>query len=160
MSFLGCAGIKPAEPYVPKDDWEETKTLPPHPEDIKLYPKTKKGDWIEPSIVGSCIGANGDIRPELGFPCPPKSGLLVSEERVARDILYRSEYKRLRTFYEADRLVWRAHRALYEERLKLAQERINELRPNWWERNAFQIGIGGGLVLGVSLVAILGAIAR
>jgi hypothetical protein len=107
---------------------------------------------------GECLDEEGNPKPNASKPCPTESGIVVSEERAYRDGFYRIEYGLLLQNYDSDRTVWSAHRELYEERLRLADRAIQDLQPGWWERNKFQLGVAGGMVLGIAAsVAILAA---
>jgi hypothetical protein len=79
----------------------------------------------------------------------PFAGVLVGEGVAARHALLRARYPELRVRYEQDRKVWAAHRELYETRLHLADKAIHDLQPSWWDRNAFSLGLLGGISLGV-----------
>ena len=114
----------------------------------KLPEGIPKGESIKAIERGECDKA--------AKPCPVESGLFVSEARAVRDGKYRIQYKELRSNYIADRQVWGSHRELYETRLKLADKEIQNLQPGWWDRNKFQLGVVGGVVLGIATsVAIL-----
>ena len=65
----------------------------------------------------------------------PRSGILISEARAARDALFRVRYTELRRTYEADRQVWAAHRELYEEQIRRDREALEKAQPDWWDRN-------------------------
>jgi hypothetical protein len=97
-------------------------------------------------------------------PCPDAAALndqrVFGEGRVYRDGLYRIRYRELRSNYEADRKVWVAHRELYETRLGLADKAIRDLQPNWWERNAFTLGVFGGTTLGIVMSVAIFAVAN
>jgi hypothetical protein len=151
-----CAGYKPYVPTVPEGTKRvESTPLPPDPAKEPLPDGFAKGEWVEPLEAGSCLDKKGETTAEA-VPCPARSGIAVSEERAYRDGLYRVRYKELRTTCEADRQVWGAHRELYEGRLKLADQAIQDLQPKWWDRHKFQIGTIGGIILGVAAtVAIL-----
>jgi hypothetical protein len=134
----------------------EERELPPDPGEEKIPEEIPKGNWVEPIEKGECLDVNGTPDPDTVRPCPSKSGIAVSEERAFRDGLYRVRYKQLRKLYVADRDVWSAHRELYEERLKLADKAIHDLQPSWFDRNKMQLGVIGGVVLGIATsVAIL-----
>ena len=145
-----CGGVQSTRPTVPDTVVKrvEQQPLPPDPADEPLPDGIPPGEWVEPVEAGACAGK--------APPCPEKSGILVSEARAVRDAKYRVRYKELRKNYEADRVVWGAHRELYEERLKLADREIQDLQPNWWDRNKLQIGVVGGVIIGIATsVAIL-----
>ena len=98
----------------------ELRTLPPNPRTEPLPDKFAGEEWVEPAEVGQVVA---------------KPGLLVSEARVARDILFRTRYDELRTLYDEDRNVWVAHRDYYEQRLAQADGVIRDLQPNWWDQH-------------------------
>lgn len=79
----------------------------------------------------------------------PFAGVLLGEGAAARYAILKSRYPELRVRYEQDRKVWAAHRELYEVRLQLADKAIHDLQPSWWDRNAFSLGLLGGVTLGV-----------
>jgi hypothetical protein len=138
--FLACAGTLPTTPTVPVGEKRvETVPLPPDPEAEKLADNVPRGDWVEPQEAGSCAPSPA---------CPAKAGILVSEERASRDALFRIRYRELRTNYVSDQKVWGAQRALYEERLKLADQAIQQAQPGWFQRHGFQLGVVGGFLLG------------
>ena len=151
-----CAGYKPYFPTVPKGTKRvESTPLPPDPAKEPLPEGFAKGDWVEPLEAGGCLDKKGETTAE-GFPCPARSGIAVSEERAYRDALYRTRYKELRTTCEADRQVFGVHRELYEERLKLADQALQDAVPGWWDRHKFQVGTVGGIILGAAAtIAIL-----
>lgn len=152
-----CAGYRPYVPTVPEGTKRvETVPLPPDPAAEPLPEGYAKGDWVEPLEAGSCLDKKGETVAEASAPCPLRSGIAISEERAYRDALYRTRYKELRTTCEADRQVMGAHRELYEGRLKLADQAIQDLQPGWWDRHKFQIGTVGGIILGAAAtIAIL-----
>lgn len=145
-----CAGLKPTPPTVPESKRAETKELPPDPETEKLE-GVPDGDWIKPLEAGACVDINGKLVPDYTVPCPVLSGILMSEAKAARFGLYKVRYVELRKGYEADRAVWAAQRELYETRLKLADQEIQELQPGWWDKNKLSVGVIGGFILGTAL---------
>lgn len=158
LGVVGCAGPRPYVPTVPESATKrvEKAPLPPDPAEEELPAEVSKGDWVEPLEEADCLNSDGTPRKGAPRPCPSRSGIAVSEERAFRDAKYRIRYRELRRNYEADREVWGAHRELYEERLKLADQAIQDLQPSWWDRHKFQLGVIGGIVLGVaSSVAII-----
>lgn len=129
----------------------EEQPLPPDPAQEKLPDGVPVGDWVEPLEAGSCAQAPAT--------CPPRSGIVVSEARAARDALYRIRYPELRRTFEADRQVMKAHRELYEERLRHADLAIQKLQPGWWQRHGSSIAfIGGFLLSTVASVAVFAAV--
>ena len=145
-----CGGVRPTRPTVPNSVIKrvEQRPLPPDPATEPLPDGVPKVEWVRPLERGECEKA-----PK---PCPAVSGLAISEARAFRDAKYRIRYKELRSNYGADRQVWGAHRELYETRLGLADQTIQDLQPRWWDRNKFQIGVVGGVILGIiTSVAIL-----
>lgn len=140
--LIGCA--TPAA-YVPTVAVSPTKRvemqpLPPDPSTEALPAGTPAGEWLEPL--------------EKGQPAS-KSGLLTSEARATRDGLFRIRYPELRRNYEADRMVWQAHRELYEERLKAADEALKKAEPGWFQQHAFQLGVVGGFLIGAATTVAL-----
>ena len=163
LILTGCAGPRFQAPTVPDSVIKrvENRELPPDPAVEPIPDNIPKGDWVTTIGKGECLDQDGT--PELGAtnPCPAKSGIVVSEERAYRDALYRIRYRELRKTYGADRMVWSAHRELYEERLKLAGQAIENLQPSWLDRNKLQLGVVGGVVLGIATsVAILSVTQR
>jgi hypothetical protein len=150
--MIGCGGFAPYKPTVPDSARKriEVRPLPPDPATEKLPEGFPKGDWVIPYEAKECRE-----KPE---ECPQISGILISESRAYFDAMYRVRYKELRKTFEADRSVMGVHRELYESRLELADREIQNLQPGWWDRHKFQIGVVGGIVLGVAAsVAILAA---
>jgi hypothetical protein len=147
---LGCSTVRTVAPTVPDvlSRRVEDQQLPPDPAVEPLSGSLAKGDWVEPLEAGSCLGADGKPVVEASKPCPIRSGIAVSEERAARDGLYRIRYKELRRNYEADRVVWGAQRALYESRLDLANKALEQAQPSWFDQHKGELGLLGGLLLG------------
>jgi hypothetical protein len=159
--LFGCATVKPTPPTVaPGQKRVEDTPLPPDPETEKLPDGTPKGEWVKPLEKGSCVKADGTPVPHAPQPCPNVSGISMSEEKAARLTLYKIRYPELRLNYKADRQVWKAHRELYETRLKLADEAIQKLQPGWWTRHKFQVGVVGGLILGAAATIAIFEIAQ
>jgi len=152
FSFVACAGPRVYVPTVPDSVIKrvEERELPPDPEKEKIPEEIPKGEWVEPINKGECLDTAGTPDTEATRPCPAKDGIAMSEETAYRSGLIKIRYRELRKTYEADRMVWSAHRELYEERLKLADKAIHDLQPTWWDRNKLQFGVVGGLVLGVA----------
>ena len=136
-ALVGCAGRQSPEPNytIAKTRWVETEELPPDPATEEL--------------AGDPPGAEDDVEPyEPRDPHNPSwAGVVVSERRAARDGLYRIRYKEIRARYDADRQIWTVHREAYEVRLNLAETRILELQPTWWDDHK-------GLVLGLSFFVV------
>ncbi len=150
LLLAGCATPTALQPTVDMTHRVEDRALPPDPAQEKLDATIPAGDWIEPLEAASCLDKAG--KPVTGvYPCPLRSGLALSEARAFRDGLFRVRYPELRRLYEADQQVWKAHRELYEERLKLADTEIKRLQPNWFERNAFALGMIGGFLVGTGM---------
>lgn len=158
LSLAACAGPRIQVPTVPDSVIKrvEARELPPDPAVEPIPDSIPSGDWVVSIEKGECLDASGT--PEVGAtnPCPAKAGLVISEERAYRSALYRIRYRELRKTYESDRMVWSAHRELYEERLKLAGKALEDMQPNWLDRNKLSLGLMGGVVLGIATsVAIL-----
>ena len=140
--LIGCATPSAYVPTVSlsPDKRIEEKPLPSDPASEALPPETPAGDWIVPAEKGQPV---------------EKSGLLVSEGRAARDALFRIRYPELRRNYEADRAVWKAHRELYEERLKAADEALKKAEPGWWQQHGPAVGMVAGFIVGAGLTVAL-----
>lgn len=133
-----CATVPPPAPsvFIEAPRRPEGRELPPNPREEELAGKFSEKEWVEPAEKGQTLA---------------KAGLLVSESRMARDILFRTRYDELRRIYEADRMVWKTHRDYYEERLNLAHDEIRRLQPTWWDRNKDSVMLVGGVVVGFGL---------
>lgn len=158
LVLMGCAGPRFQVPTVPDSVIKrvEERELAPDPAVEPIPDNIPKGDWVTSIEKGECLDTSGT--PELGAPspCPVESGIIISEERAYRAALYRIRYREMRKTYGADRMVWSAHRELYEERLKLAGQAIEDLQPGWIDRNKLPLGVVGGVILGIATsVAIL-----
>lgn len=154
LVLVGCATTNAA--YVPTvpltpEKRVEMRALPPDPATEVLPPGTPPGEWVEPVEAGSCLDKQGKPVSGAPSPCPAKSGIETSEARAARDAMYRIRYPELRKTFEADRAVWAAHRELYETRLEDASKALRAAEPNWFQRNAFQLGTVGGFILGAGM---------
>jgi len=140
--MVSCGGLRPPTPTVPDSAIKrvEEAPLPPDPSIEPPPDGVPSEEWVEPHEPGTCSG---------------KPGILISEGRAARDARFRIRYRELRTICEVDREVWKAHRDLYETRLGLAVRTIQSLQPGWWDRNKFQLGVVGGMVIGVAASALI-----
>jgi hypothetical protein len=145
IMVVGCVTPqKPVVQFIPDTRRPELEPLPPNPRDEALEGAFVGEEWVEPLLKGHEA---------------PKSGLLVSASRAARDILFRTRYDELRKLVEADRTVWSAQRAWYEERLRLSAEEIQRLQPTWWDQNKDVILFCAGVVLGVgATVGVVGVV--
>lgn len=142
--LLGCGASAPnIQPTVPIDPSHrpEMRELPPDP---GATPPTPSEDWALPIEAATCTTSES-----FTFDVP--AGIELSEEKVTRCLTYRTRYDELRSLYESDRMVWGAHRELYEERLRLSGEEIYNLQPDWWDENKFAIGVAIGVVLGIGV---------
>ena len=158
LATSACAGPRIVQPTVPESviNRVETRELPTDPAKATVPEEFERGDWVVPINKGDCLDEDGTPETEATKPCPFFNGIAVAEERAYRDGLYRIGYKELRSLYELDRKVWAAHRELYEERLKLADKAIQDLQPSWFDRNKLQLGVIGGVLVGVATtVAVL-----
>jgi len=153
----GCATVPALAPTVAinVEKRVESRPLPPDPSTEALPPGTPADDWVLPLEAGSCLDKAGKAVSGAVGPCPSLSGISLSESRAARAKLFQIRYPELRRLYEADRMVWSAHRELYEERLQQADQKIRDMQPNWFERHAVQLGVVGGFVLGAALTVSL-----
>jgi hypothetical protein len=155
-----CAGVRPLEPTVRPEKRIENVPLPPDPEVEKLEGDIPPDEWVEPLEEGLCIDAQGRVLPDAPKPCPARSGVSMSEAKAARFGLFKIRYIELRKLYVADRSVWTAHRELYEERLKLADQAIQDLQPTWWDRHKGEFGMIGGFVIGTVVTITIFSIAE
>lgn len=134
-------------PLVAESRRPEVRDLPVAPDDREL----PDGIPAEPGEDAVFPIEEGD---EVVMP-----GILVSEARAARDALYRIDYTELRRMYEADRQVWEAHRALYEEQIRRDREALEEAQPGWWERHdATVVGVVAFLLGAAITTGIVAAI--
>lgn len=133
----GCTAERVATrgPFVEADHRPESKPLPPNPREEKLDGEFSMPEWVEAIEQGEAA---------------PRAGILISESRAARDALFRARYDELRRYYDADRMVWGAHRAYYEERLSKADVEIQRLQPTWWSSHAESIFLVGGILVGMA----------
>ena len=108
--FVGCV-IKPTyAPQTPKIP-HLTQVLPPSPATLPLPADiTKDGNWAEPFEAGQC-----SVPPVVTKPCPAKSGILISEEKAARDYLYKISYDELRQLYTSDLKMWQTEQQVYDQ---------------------------------------------
>ncbi len=87
---------------------------------------------------------------------PAEFAAVCLNEKLANEYAqYKIRYGRLRQNYEADRIVWGAHREAYETKIHLADDRIDELQPSWWEEHDGQVMGAIGLVLGACFAVTL-----
>lgn len=143
----GCAAV-PVVPTVRAEKRVEDRPLPPDPAVEALPEDTPKGDWVDSLEAASCLDKQGKPVPGATVPCPARNGIASSEARAARDALFRIRYLELRRDYAADRELWKAHRELYETRLEQAEDKLQKAQPNWFQQNAFALGMVGGFILG------------
>ena len=128
-----CASAPAARPVVPESRRAEQKPLPADPAQEALPEGLAAGEWAVPVEAGECVPV-GEGEPAKG-PCPVQAGVLISERKAARVALYKIRYVELRRTVEADRIAWGADRELYETKLQLALDEIEELQPTWWDEN-------------------------
>jgi len=160
--ILACACATPrvVAPTVAPEHQFEKEPLPPDPETEKLDGNIPAGDWVEPLEAGSCVDGSGKPVAGAPKPCPARSGIALSEAKSARFGLYKIRYKELRVDYESDRKVWAAQRELYEKRLQLADQAIQDLQPTWWDRHKAEFGVIGGFMLGTVMTVAVYAVAH
>lgn len=148
LALVACTPARVhVKPLVPEERRVELRDLPVQPNEEPLPADAPTEDWVEPLEAGSCT--------VMAALCPARSGLLISEGRAARDFLYRTRYAELRKVYESDRVVWSAHRELYETQLAATETALQKAQPNWFEQHAFQLGIVGGFLLGAAATVAL-----
>jgi hypothetical protein len=162
LASSACVNKYVTPPTVPVGEKRvEAIPLPPDPatEDMGTFCKSSGLPESPPCPDAAALNDQRVEPLEQGDPAP-FAGLIFGEGRVYRDGLYRIRYRELRSNYEADRKVWVAHRELYETRLGLADKAIRDLQPNWWERNAFTLGVFGGTTLGIVMSVAIFAVAN
>lgn len=148
----GCATTPVVpQPLISASKVVETKPLPPDPSLEPLPNGTPAGEWVEALESASCLDKEGKAVSGAPSPCPARPGILSSEARAARDALFRIRYPELRRMYEADRELWAAHRALYEERIATAQDELKKAQPNWWQQHGPALGMVGGFIVGAAM---------
>lgn len=144
LACMGCATTRgPVTPMPELADARrpELRTLPPTPREEVLPGEFHGEEWVLPIEQGEAAS---------------KPGLLVSESRMARDILFRTRYDELRTLYVEDRKVWTAHRDYYEQRLVQAKATIDGLQPNWWDEHKDYVYLSViGILAGYSLTLLV-----
>lgn len=158
MGACAHAPVIPAQ--IPAPRAPEARALPPVPEDEARPPETPAGNWVEPLEAGACLDPLGRPVADATRPCPLRNGIAVSEERAWRDGIFRVRYRELRALFEADRAVWAAQREFHEARIRVTDDALRAMVPNWWERNALPLGLMGGFALGVALVVSVVALAN
>ncbi len=138
LMLPGCATVEhAARPRTIRESQiVEALPLPKHPSDAPL---------------ADFPGDEAAVFPISKDEPSPIDGIVVSERRAARDSEYRSRYAELRSVMEADRKVWALHRELYEQQLDAAHSEIQSLEPGWAEKNALQLGVVAGVVIGASV---------
>lgn len=161
VMLFACACVPPkvVAPTVAPEHRVESDPIGPDPETEKLEGNLPPEDWVEPIEKGGCIAANGGFATAMR-PCPAKSGIAMSEAHAARTALYKIRYKELRVDYVSDRKVWGAQRELYEKRLQLADQAIQDLQPSWWDRHKAEFGVIGGFVIGAMVTVAIVAISN
>lgn len=141
------------EPTVPVPRQVELRDLPTDPASVPLPEGYPNEDWVEALEAGSCAGTPAST------PCPPRSGIAISEARAWRDAQYRIGYQELRRNYEADRQVWVAQRDLYEAQIQADAQEIERLQPSWWSLHRGEIlatvGVIAGTALAIGVMAVV-----
>lgn len=77
-----------------------------------------------------------------------KKGVLMSAEKAAWLAKYKIKYDDLRTWSGLERELWSGKWAIAQKNLMLADQKIEDLQPGWWDRNKFEVGMGVGILLG------------
>jgi hypothetical protein len=147
-------------PTVAPEHRVEEEPLPADPETEKLEGNVPPEDWVEPLEPGACLDSSGKPVAGAPKPCPVRAGIAMSEAKAARFGLYKIRYKELRTDFVSDRNVWKAQRELYEKRLQLADQAIQDLQPGWWDRHKAEFGVIGGFVLGAAMTIAIVSVAN
>jgi hypothetical protein len=136
FSFTACATAQPLTiTLIPRSDWVEVAKLPPTPmEDVLVSPSS--------TAVGLSAGEKA-----------PFGGVLLPEDKLSRSLAYKARYDELRVNYTEDRKIWTSHRELYEDQLKACEKKFKELQPGWFDQHKLELGILGGIVLGIAATA-------
>ena len=160
---LGCGAAAtprpaspPEGPVVAESRRPEVRPLPPDPSEESLprgTPPRPPESYVEAMEAEQCVTREGVLVSD--GPCPPESGLLISEARAVRDAMYRVRYPQLRQYYVSDRQVWVAQREMYESQIQLQREEIERLQPSWWEENDGTILAAAGVVVGVAVTVLV-----
>lgn len=77
-----------------------------------------------------------------------KKGILMSAEKAAWLAKYKIKYDDLRTWTELERELWSGKWAIERKNLMLADQKIEDMQPGWWDRNKFEVGMATGIILG------------
>ncbi len=143
---VGCVSqpvVRP--PLVAANQRPEVRELP-------LDPREEVLPEGVPTLPGESV-----VEPIEEAEPAPMAGILISESRAARDVLFRARYAELRRVYQSDRQVWAAHRELYEEQVRRDREALEAAKPDWWERHdATVVGVvafvaGAALTVGLAV---------
>lgn len=141
IPVLGCGALSKKKSETPSgeyyaidsDSWVERSELPEAPK--------------ETTVRDTFAVSYGDVS--------PGSGVCLSEPLAYEYRNFRAGYKNLRSLYEADQLVWGAHRDVYETKIRAAEEALEEAQPSWWKRNDAQfVGVAGFIIGAATTIAI------
>jgi hypothetical protein len=109
--------------------------------------------WVEEYDLPEEVFEETDQRESFAIEegeVSPGFGICLSEPLALEYRGFRVSYINLRENYEADRTVWSAHRELYETKLQLAHEMIEDYTPNWWDKHDSKVLGFTGFLLGVA----------
>jgi hypothetical protein len=126
-----------ALPVVPLQGRPEDVEMPPNPLDEPVSMEFPNPSLVEPIEEGEIAST---------------SGLLVGEGWFVRHQNLKVRYKELRALREADFLIWKAHRRLYEEQIALADQALADVQPQWWEQYVPTVCFFGGVVVTSAVV--------
>ena len=116
------------------------------PEEIEMPPNPLEepvsNEFPNPTLVEPV--SEGDVA--------ISDGLLVGEGWFVRHQNLKARYKELRALRDADFLLWKAHRKLYEEQIALADEALANAQPQWWEQYVPTACFVGGVMVTSAIV--------
>jgi hypothetical protein len=125
------------EDYIPRDKWpEEVTKLPDDADKMEVPEKLKKAEWAKPIKKGQVA---------------KEAGVLMSPAKAWRFGQHKIEADALRDLDVADRNVWGAQRALYENQIHEDKKEIDKLQPTFWDRYGVPIMTTVGFVVGAGV---------
>jgi hypothetical protein len=142
MALAACGGIlskqtKPAREFIPKSRWVEDLEMPDQPERAV-------------SRQSFAVASGESV---------PIDAICLNEDLAMEYQEYRFGYELIHELYQSDRMVWAAHREAYESKLRIAEDRLQDELPSWWEKNdgplmgIIGFVIGSAATVGVAVAA-------
>lgn len=123
--------------FIDRDRWVEEQELPDVPEST--------------SVRGSFAISEGQESPH--------DAICLTEPLAVEYREFRIGYGYLHDLYLSDQTVWTAHREVYETKIQLLQDEVEDLQPTWWEKNDGHIMGAAGFILGtVATIAVAFAV--